>query len=214
MLFGCLAAIVALNSPLLANRRNAILTGGTAVLLAPPAAHAEMGAIESFLRSPVSDGKVSVAELNRRRAKVGLPALDIIEGDGTWATHLGPFTDSFFDDSFKKRDDGFVYKFVNDFPGAEKPKQGQMVSVYYTGYLEDGTKFDSAYDKGRPFQFRLGKQTVITGWEAVVGGMKLGQKVIVKIPPAYGYGSKTVGPIPPDSNLIFYMELVALGDSI
>ena len=103
---------------------------------------------------------------------------------------------------------------VGEKPGGEKPVQAQMVKVYYTGYLEDGTKFDSAYDKGRPFEFRLGKQTVITGWEAVVSGLEVGQKVIVKIPPKYGYGDKAVGPIPKNSNLIFYMELVGLGDVI
>ena len=70
------------------------------------------------------------------------------------------------------QDDGFIYKLVNEVDG-DKPENGQMVSVYYTGYLEDGTKFDSAYDKGRPFEFRLGKGKVITGWEAVVGGMKV-----------------------------------------
>ena len=152
-----------------------------------------------------------LATVNANRAKIGLPPLEVIQSDGSWAEHAGAFSPLFFDDSFKKRDDGFMYKFLGRDDG-EKPVPAQMVSVYYTGYLEDGTKFDSSYDKGRPFAFRLGKQTVITGWEAVVGGMKLGQKVIVKIPPKFGYGSKAVGPIPADSNLIFYMELVELGD--
>ena len=141
-----------------------------------------------------------------------LVLLDIIESDGSWAKHEGAFDGAFFDKSFTKRDDGLWYKKVNVPEGGEKPQQGQLVSVYYTGYLEDGTKFDSSYDKGRPFQFRVGKQTVITGWDAVVGGMKVGQKVIARIPPQFGYGGKEVGPIPPNSNLIFYMELVAMGD--
>ena len=162
---------------------------------------------------PANAATASVEEINQRRAKVGLPPLDIIVSDGSWAQHTGTFEDSFFDSTFKKRDDGFVYKFVNQ-PDGEKPQQGQTVKVYYTGYLKDGSVFDSAYDKGRPFEFRLGKQTVITGWEAIVSGMNVGQKVIAKIPSAYGYGSKSVGSIPPDSDLIFYMELVGLGDKI
>ena len=162
---------------------------------------------------PANAGAVPVEELNERRAKIGLPPLDIILSDGTWAQHKGSFEDNFFDSTFKKRNDGFVYKFVNQ-PEGERPQQGQLVKVYYTGYLKDGTKFDSAYDKGRPFEFRLGKQTVITGWEAIVSGMKVGQKVIAKIPSSFAYGSKSVGLIPPDSDLIFYMELVGLGDKI
>ena len=113
---------------------------------------------------------------------VGLPPLEFPPCDGSWAEHSGPFADDFFDSSFTKQttadgeQTGLFFKFVQSSEG-ERPAQGQKVGVYYTGYLEDGTKFDSAYDKGKPFEFRLGKQTVITGWEAVVGGMKVGQKV-------------------------------------
>jgi len=170
---------------------------------------AALAAASSHVASAAA--KASITEINERRAKIGLAPLTVPDADGSWAVHTGAFTDEFFDSSFTKRNDGFTYKFMNQPEGA-KPQQAQMVSVYYTGYLEDGSKFDSSYDLGRPFEFRLGKQTVITGWEAVVAGMKLGQKVIVKIPPKYGYGSKSVGPIPADANLIFYMELVQLGD--
>ena len=58
-------------------------------------------------------------------------------------------------------------------------------SQNYSGYLQDGTKFDSSYDKEKPFSFRLNKGKVITGWEAIVPGMKVGSKVIVKIPPQF-----------------------------
>ena len=62
-----------------------------------------------------------------------------------------------------------------------------------TGYLLDGTKFDSSYDKkGEPFKFRMGKGKVIGGWEATVGGMRPGQRVIVKIPSKYAYGKNGV----------------------
>lgn len=78
--------------------------------------------------------------------------------------------------------------------------------VHYSGYLLDGTKFDSSYDRKDAFKFRLGKGKVITGWEAVVGGMRLGQKVIVKIPPQFAYGDKSVGPIPANSPLVAASE--------
>jgi len=129
-------------------------------------------------------------------------------GDGKWTEHEGPFDQAFFKD-FTTTPNGFVYKKLNE-PDGEKPVQLQKVFVHYTGYLEDGTKFDSSY-KREPFSFRLGKGKVITGWEATVGGMKVGQQVIVKIPPKYAYGDKQTGPIPPNSNLIFYIELLKLG---
>jgi len=120
-----------------------------------------------------------------------------------------PFDAEFFKD-FTTAPNGFVYKKVTN-PDTEKPVPFQKVFVQYTGYLEDGTKFDSSYDRDGLFSFRLGKGKVIQGWEATVGGMAVGQKVIVKIPPKYAYGDKKTGPIPANSNLIFYIELVKLG---
>jgi len=190
--------------------RRAILGGAVAAWSYAPQC-------EAF--APSSDGKVTVLntdpieKINERRALVGLAPLPVPpKGDGKWAEHQGAFTESFFDTSFKKRDDGFIYKKITSDATGEKPQNGQSVYVYYTGYLEDGTKFDSAYDKGTPFEFRLGKGKVIGGWEAVVSGMQVGEKVIIKIPPQFAYGDKQVGPIPPNSNLIFFMELVLLGD--
>lgn len=79
-----------------------------------------------------------------------------------------------------------------------------QVFIHYTGYLLDGTKFDSSYDKGEPFGFRLGKGKVISGWEAVAGGMKVGMKTIVRIPPEFAYGENGTpgGPIPPNAPLV------------
>jgi hypothetical protein len=65
------------------------------------------------------------------------------------------------------------------------------VAQNYSGYLEDGTKFDSSYDKDKPFSFRLNKGKVISGWEAIVPGMKVGSKVIVKIPPQFACAPHT-----------------------
>ena len=95
-------------------------------------------------------------------------------GDGTWAEHTGAFDDDFFK-GFKSSDTGFKYKFVTPGEG-EKPREMQNVYMHYTGYLLDGTQFDTSYDGKGPFKFRLGEGKVITGWESIIYGMKPGQK--------------------------------------
>ena len=137
------------------------------------------------------------------------PKLMVSPGaDGDWTKHEGEFDDGFFK-SFKKTDTGFAYQFLREGEG-DKPVKGQAVLMHYTGYLLNGKKFDSSYDRGQAFKFTLGKGKVISGWDAVVAGMKKGQRVVVKIPPQYAYGDKGVGPIPPNSELVFYMELYRL----
>jgi len=138
-------------------------------------------------------------------------AANAADSSSAWAAHSGPFTDDFFKD-FKMSESGISYKFLRMGEG-DKPVPGQRVYVHYAGYLLDGKKFDSSYDIGKPFSFRLGKGKVITGWEAVVGGMRPGMQVVVRIPPQYAYGDKAVGNvIPPSSTLVFYMQLDRLGD--
>ncbi len=86
---------------------------------------------------------------------------------------------------------------------------GKSVSVQYTGTLTDGTKFDSTADHGgQPFTFALGGGQVIKGWDQGVVGMKVGGKRKLVIPPSLGYGSQSVGTIPPNSTLVFEIELV------
>jgi FKBP-type peptidyl-prolyl cis-trans isomerase len=89
---------------------------------------------------------------------------------------------------------------------------GDTVWVHYTGRLTDGKKFDSSLDRGEPIDFKLGEGSVIKGWEQGIVGMLIGEKRKLTIPPELGYGSKTVGggAIPPNSTLIFEVELVGL----
>jgi FKBP-type peptidyl-prolyl cis-trans isomerase FkpA len=96
--------------------------------------------------------------------------------------------------------------------GAEA-KAGQKVSVHYTGWLTNGKKFDSSVDRGQPFQFGLGAGQVIKGWDQGVAGMKVGGKRKLTIPPELAYGAKGVGNglIPPNSTLVFEVELLKVG---
>ncbi len=93
-------------------------------------------------------------------------------------------------------------------------KAGDRVSMNYTGKLSDGTVFDSNVDPKfnhvEPFTFNLGAGEVIKGWDNAIVGMKVGEKRTLEIEPAYGYGAQAVGPIPPNSTLIFDVELVSI----
>jgi peptidylprolyl isomerase len=85
---------------------------------------------------------------------------------------------------------------------------GKKITVDYSGTLTDGTKFDSSYDRNEPFAFNLGAGEVIQGWDKGFAGMKVGGKRKLTIPPSLGYGSQDLGVIPPNSTLIFEVELL------
>jgi FKBP-type peptidyl-prolyl cis-trans isomerase len=89
--------------------------------------------------------------------------------------------------------------------------RGSTAVVHYTGWLTDGTKFDSSLDRGQPFPVTLGAGQVIQGWEEGLDGMRVGEKRKLIIPPALGYGSRGAGGvIPPDATLIFDVELMSI----
>jgi FKBP-type peptidyl-prolyl cis-trans isomerase len=87
---------------------------------------------------------------------------------------------------------------------------GDIVRVHYTGWLTDGTKFDSSLDRKEPLRFWLGKGQVIKGWDEGVAGMKVGGKRQLHIPWRLAYGDKGNGNIPPKADLVFDVELVGV----
>lgn len=105
---------------------------------------------------------------------------------------------------------GLVIEEVIVGEGAEA-QAGQMVSVHYTGWLTNGSKFDSSKDRNEPFEFPLGARHVIAGWDEGVQGMKVGGTRKLTIPPELGYGARGAGGvIPPNATLVFEVELLGL----
>src|ERR1700689_1084725 len=110
-----------------------------------------------------------------------------------------------------KTDSGLQYWEIRVGNG-EVAKEGSHVRVHYTGWLTTGKKFDSSVDAGKPFDFTIGNGEVIKGWEEGIMGMRVGGKRQLRIPPALGYGADGTpdGAIPPNSNLIFDVQLLGV----
>ncbi|NLO23153.1 MAG: peptidylprolyl isomerase [Fibrobacter sp.] len=106
---------------------------------------------------------------------------------------------------FQKGAEGLRYSILKEGEG-EPAKVGESVRVHYTGWLLDGTKFDSSKDRAQVFEFPLGASKVIRGWDLGVEGMLPGEKRVLLLSPGLAYGSSGAGPIPPDANLIFTIE--------
>jgi len=102
---------------------------------------------------------------------------------------------------------GLQYSIISEGEG-ENADSGNVVTVHYSGFLADGTKFDSSVERDDPFSFLLGTGQVIPGWEEGLKLMRKGGKARLVIPPELGYGGVSVGTIPPNSTLFFDVELV------
>ncbi len=105
---------------------------------------------------------------------------------------------------------GLIYEDAIEGNGAEA-KAGHFVTVHYTGWLTNGSKFDWSKDRNDPFQFPLGQRHVIAGWDEGVQGMKVGGTRKLTIPAQLGYGARGAGGvIPPNATLVFEVELLDL----
>jgi peptidylprolyl isomerase len=94
-------------------------------------------------------------------------------------------------------------------PGTGKAVvKGALITTQYTGCLEDGTVFDSSWERGKPFQCVIGSGRVIKGWDQGLMGMQVGGKRKLWVPAHLAYGERTMGAIPPNSNLLFEIELL------
>ena len=156
------------------------------------------------------------AQENRRRltiaALIGAAVVVIVVmalvstgGDDEGASSAAPGE---CDESPLTLDSGLVVEDLECGDG-EEVQRGDLVSVHYTGTLENGRKFDSSRDRGQPFQLRLGAGMVIQGWEEGLPGMRVGGTRKLTIPPELGYGEAGRPPeIPPNSTLVFEIEVL------
>lgn len=110
---------------------------------------------------------------------------------------------------------GVEKEILREGDGETFPKKGNRLKMHYKGTLTNGTQFDSSYDRGKPFSFKIGKGEVIQGWDEGVIKMSLGEKAKLTISSDYGYGAEGAGGvIPPNAELIFIVELLAIGDQV
>ena len=104
-------------------------------------------------------------------------------------------------------DSGLKYIVLKEGTGGS-PQRGQSIKAHYTGTFLDGRKFDSSYDRNQPIEFPVGTRRVIPGWDEALISMKKGEKRILVIPSDLAYGPQGRGPIPPNTPLMFEVELV------
>jgi peptidylprolyl isomerase len=116
------------------------------------------------------------------------------------------------EDAFETTDSGLRYVILEEGGGGERPVDGQVVSVHYTGWLEDGSSFDSSIERGQPFSFPLGQQMVIAGWDEGIALLSVGDKARLIIPGDLAYGEAGRPGIPSNATLIFDVELMEIAE--
>ncbi len=121
----------------------------------------------------------------------------------TYADALGVDLDAM------RRSDSGLYTLDQQVGTGVEAVDGRSLEVHYSGWLPDGTLFDSSRTRGQPYIFTLGRGTVIKGWDEGLVGMRVGGKRRLILPSDLGYGSSGQGSIPPDSVLVFDVELVS-----
>ena len=104
--------------------------------------------------------------------------------------------------------DGLVVQVLEAGDGAAVVA-GQSITVHYSGWLWDGTTFDSSWDRGEPISFVIARGSLIDGWVDGIVGQPVGSKLLLVVPPESGYGSRAMGPIPPNSTLVFAVDILA-----
>ena len=103
--------------------------------------------------------------------------------------------------------DGLVVEVLEAGAGAPVVA-GQSITVHYTGWLWDGAKFDSSWDRGEPISFGIARGSLIDGWVDGLVGQPVGSKVLLSVPPEAGYGDRNMGPIPGGSTLVFVVDVL------
>jgi hypothetical protein len=157
----------------------------------------------TFIRNQKTLGQSNYIEVWVKRAAAGRPRWQAV----SWVSM--PIKASVLGAKAMTTQSGLKYEDIVVGTGAS-PQAGQEVTVHYTGTLDTGTKFDSSLDRGQPFTFQIGVGRVIKGWDEGVMTMKVGGKRKLVIPPQLGYGARGVGPIPPNSTLVFEVELLGV----
>lgn len=114
-------------------------------------------------------------------------------------------------DKFTETQIGLKY-FIKKKGYGPKPKVGSFVTTHYAGYFQEGTKFDSSYERNEPFKFQVGVGKVIAGWDEAVIDMSVGEKRVIILPYYLGYGERGYSIIPPKATLIFEIELLKVTD--
>jgi peptidylprolyl isomerase len=116
------------------------------------------------------------------------------------------------EDAFETTDSGLRYAILEEGGAGQQVEAGQLVSVHYTGYFEDGRSFDNSIARGEPFTFQLGQEMVIAGWEEGIALLEVGDKARLIIPSELAYGETGNQAIPANATLIFDVEVLAVSD--